>query len=47
MVILKMFRVIMVKRRGLKKINGDLEVKKQNVISSKPTIRIKMLFHQN
>jgi hypothetical protein len=28
-----MFKVIMAKGRGLKKVGSDLEVKKQNVIS--------------
>jgi hypothetical protein len=34
-----MFKVIMVKGRKLKKVGGDLEVYKQNDISSKPIIR--------
>jgi hypothetical protein len=35
----KMFKVVMGRRRRLKKIGGDLEAQKENVVSSKPIIR--------
>ncbi len=34
-----MFKVVMGRRRRLKKIGGDLEAQKENVVSSKPIIR--------
>jgi hypothetical protein len=34
-----MFKVIMVKGRGLKKVGRDLEAQKKNVVSSKLTIK--------
>jgi hypothetical protein len=39
MVVFLMLKVVMAKGRRLKKGGGDLEVQKQNVVSSKKTIK--------